>query len=220
MKKLKASLIGLVAAGCLALPLSGWAQDENKIEMPKGCAELDDTVVCCGGVKVNQLFKQKQKPYCLPFSSLQSLSNNERGLPRLKPSDNIDILKGTLAPANILPLGLSESEKKDAFQLHDERSLLLLRAKDVDNAPNYCWNLQGKIINISETNIFNDGKIFENCWDKTDTSSNEYHGAWKPLDGDFICPKLTVDDSGEIKLVDEVDPNMNSNRCSQELNSE
>ena len=99
MKKLKASLLSLVAAGCLALPLSGWAQGDSS-SPPEGCTEVDGKVACCGGVKIDQKFKDDQ--YCLPFSRLQSLfDDSPHGtMFRVKPSDNIDIFKGISSQAS------------------------------------------------------------------------------------------------------------------------
>ncbi len=52
MKKCKTSLIGMVAAGCLALPLSGWAQGDSS-SPPEGCFKFEGETYCCGGVVVD-----------------------------------------------------------------------------------------------------------------------------------------------------------------------
>ncbi len=53
MKKCKTSLIGLVAAGCLALPLSGWAQGDSKFSQFKKSGDSNWTTM----TESNESFK-------------------------------------------------------------------------------------------------------------------------------------------------------------------
>ena len=169
MKKLKASLIGLVVAGCLALPLSGWAQDDNSslpgscitpnsagFCLPEGCVNFppskDD--FCCRGVTVENSVKTDS---LLCRSDNGILKTNVDGGVTFKSDRGIDafILRVSQTCSNTWP---NDETKDDVcyFWLDAKTS-----SKDFDANINVSNFILFKAKNSSDDNYyFMNGEIF------------------------------------------------------------